>query len=120
MNVDIRARLCEARLVVERVLFVTPLAVALLAGPAYAQQAEAVGNSEVGHSTAAWLELQRSNAAAAPALPTLGAEAGYAYRRYLQSFETPIPPSFGSSVDTHGAGGGAGGATATSGEGGAY
>ncbi|NPT62426.1 DUF3613 domain-containing protein, partial [Paraburkholderia elongata] len=36
--------------------------------------------SEVGHSTRTWLGLQSSNTEAAPALPTLGAEAGLAYR----------------------------------------
>ncbi|MDR3096370.1 MAG: DUF3613 domain-containing protein [Paraburkholderia sp.] len=80
---------------------------------------EPLPNSEVGHSTRAWLELQRSNAEAAPALPMLGAEAGYAYRRYLNSFDTEIPASFGSTVQTgNGQGGGSG--SATLGGGGAY
>jgi hypothetical protein len=74
----------------------------LFAQPAHAQASDAVPNSEIGHSTLAWLELQRSNAQAAPALPMLGAEAGYAYRRYLKSFDTQIPASFGSSIDAVG------------------
>ncbi|HEY3599596.1 MAG TPA: DUF3613 domain-containing protein [Paraburkholderia sp.] len=56
--------------------------------------------SEVGHATAAWLELQRSNSAAAPTLPMLGVEAGFAYQRYIESFKTKIPASFGSSMDS--------------------
>lgn len=64
-----------------------------------------VANSEVGHSTRAWLALQRSNAQAAPAQPMLGAEAGRAYQRYLKSFDTPIPATFGSSVNSNGASG---------------
>lgn len=80
---------------------------------------ERVRNSEIGHSTRAWLDLQRSNAQAAPALPMLGAEAGYAYRRYMKSFDTNIPASFGSTIQTgNGQGGGAG--TAAPGGGGAY
>ncbi|WP_186133755.1 DUF3613 domain-containing protein [Burkholderia gladioli] len=51
--------------------------------------------SDVGASTEAWLELQRSNRAAAPeAHPFEGAAASYAYQRYLQSFSTPIPTWF--------------------------
>ncbi|MFP6558709.1 DUF3613 domain-containing protein [Paraburkholderia sp. B3] len=73
---------------------------ALLAPQAHAQATDAAPNSEIGHSASAWLELQRSNAQAAPALPMLGAEAGLAWRRYLKSFDTEIPASFGSSVDT--------------------
>ncbi|MFX1761841.1 DUF3613 domain-containing protein [Paraburkholderia sp. A1RI-2L] len=80
---------------------------------------EPVPNSEIGHSTRAWLDLQRSNAQAAPALPMLGEEAGYAWRRYMKSFDTDIPTSFGSTVQTgNGQGGGVGGATM--GGGGAY
>jgi hypothetical protein len=73
---------------------------ALLVPLARAQASDAVPNSEIGHSAHDWLELQRSNAQAAPALPMLGAEAGYAWRRYLKSFDTAIPASFGSSIDT--------------------
>ncbi|WP_258187501.1 DUF3613 domain-containing protein [Trinickia symbiotica] len=58
--------------------------------------------SEVGDATSAWLELQRSNQAAGPALPTLGAEAGLAYDRYLDSFKTKIPASFASPIETRG------------------
>ncbi|MEM5385615.1 DUF3613 domain-containing protein [Paraburkholderia phymatum] len=55
--------------------------------------------SEIGHSTRNWLDLQRSGAAAAPALPMLGEEAGFAYQRYMDSFRTKIPASFGSSLN---------------------
>jgi Protein of unknown function (DUF3613) len=59
--------------------------------------------SEVGHATRAWLELQRSNAVGSP-LPTLGEEAGWAYKRYLDSFKTKIPASFGSTFEGSGNG----------------
>jgi hypothetical protein len=81
----------------------------LAAHDAHAQASDAVANSEVGHSARAWLDLQRSNAQAAPALPMLGAEAGYAYKRYLKSFDTEIPTSFGSSIDSGSGGGGGSG-----------
>ncbi|WP_321788716.1 DUF3613 domain-containing protein [Paraburkholderia sp. J94] len=69
-----------------------------------AQEAGATApmNSEIGHATESWLALQRSNSAAAPAQPMLGAEAGYAYKRYLKSFDTEIPATFGSSVKSGG------------------
>jgi hypothetical protein len=79
---------------------------------AHAQTSPAVAKSEVGHSTRAWLALQRSNAQAAPEQPMLGAEAGHAYRRYLKSFDTPIPASLGSTV---GAGSGGPGQTGSGG-----
>lgn len=93
-----------------------PLAAAWFASAAYAQQdaaqispqERAVTASEVGHSAHAWLALQASNREGAPALPTLGAEAGYAYDRYLDSFKTPIPASFGSSIQSGGSGSGGG------------
>ncbi len=52
----------------------------------------------VGDATRAWLELQRSSRAAAPALPTLGAQASLAYQRYLDSFKTKIPAMYGSAI----------------------
>lgn len=55
--------------------------------------------SEVGHATRAWLDLQRENTAAAPALPTLGAEASLAYERYMDSFKTRIPATFASPIE---------------------
>ena len=68
--------------------------------------------SEMGHSTRAWLDLQSSNREAAPALPMLGAEAGLAYRRYMESFKSKIPDLYGSALNTgSGSGGGAMGAT---------
>lgn len=83
-----------------------------------AQPAEAtqplVRASEVGHSTRAWLDLQSSNAEAAPALPMLGAEAGLAYRRYMESFKSKIPDLYGSALNA-GNGGGNGGAMGVTG-----
>jgi hypothetical protein len=58
--------------------------------------------SEIGHATQAWLTLQASNAAAAPAQPMPGAQAGAAYERYLKSFDTPIPARYGSSFEDAG------------------
>ncbi|MFM0208732.1 DUF3613 domain-containing protein [Paraburkholderia sediminicola] len=80
--------------------------------------------SEIGHSTRAWLDLQSSNTEAAPALPTLGAEAGLAYRRYMESFKSKIPDLYGSALNSgsssgnSGGGGGAMGATGGTGPGG--
>lgn len=64
------------------------------------EQASASRNraSDVGEATSAWLTLQRGNTAAAPALPTPGAQATLAYERYLNSFRTRIPASFGSTL----------------------
>lgn len=53
---------------------------------------------DIGAATESWLALQRSNAAAAPALPTPGAQATLAYERYMSSFRTQIPASFGSTL----------------------
>jgi len=76
------------------------------AGSAFAQQtdngASAPAASEIGHATLGWLELQRSGAVAAPPLATLGEEATLAYNRYMESFKTKIPASFGSSVNQGG------------------
>ncbi|MFM0242693.1 DUF3613 domain-containing protein [Paraburkholderia phytofirmans] len=67
----------------------------------------AVRASEVGHATRAWLDLQGSNKQAAPALPMLGAEAGLAYRRYMESFKSKIPDLYGSALNTGSGGNGA-------------
>ncbi|WP_345813784.1 DUF3613 domain-containing protein [Paraburkholderia sp. PREW-6R] len=61
--------------------------------------------AEVGHATRAWLDLQSSNSEAAPALPMLGAEAGLAYHRYLESFKSRIPDLYESALSTNGGGG---------------
>ena len=78
------------------------MAIGMTMPAAYAQEASAqpaVPNSEVGHATKAWLELQSSNAAAAPARPMLGEEAGLAYRRYMESFKSKIPDLYGSALN---------------------
>lgn len=64
--------------------------------------------TEIGAATRSWLALQRSNTAAAPALPTPGAQATLAYERYMDSFRTPIPSSFGSTLSERGGGSRAG------------
>ncbi|MFM0740518.1 DUF3613 domain-containing protein [Paraburkholderia xenovorans] len=79
-----------------------------------------VDASEVGHSTRAWLDLQSSNKEAAPAVPMLGAEAGLAYRRYLESFKSKIPDLYGSTLNNSGGsvgGGGSGGGSSSGGGG---
>lgn len=85
--------------------------------PAVAQTSEAVPPvqttqpevraSEVGHATRTWLDLQSSNTQAAPALPMLGAEAGLAYRRYMESFKSKIPDLYGSALNSGSGGSGA-------------
>jgi len=76
-------------------------------------QAEAtqrpVPNSEIDHATSQWLALQRSNTAAAPERPMLGAEANLAYKRYLDSFNSKIPDFYGSSIGQATSGGSSGG-----------
>ncbi|CAE6815648.1 DUF3613 domain-containing protein [Paraburkholderia haematera] len=67
-----------------------------------------VARSEVGHATTAWLDLQRGNSQAAPEQPMLGEEAGLAYRRYMGSFKSKIPETYGSALN-QGSGGGQGG-----------
>ncbi|WP_259460572.1 DUF3613 domain-containing protein [Paraburkholderia sp. BL23I1N1] len=71
--------------------------------------------SEIGHSARAWISLQSSNAEAAPALPMLGAEAGLAYRRYLESFKSKIPDLYESALGSGGNGSGTTGSQFSSG-----
>ncbi|HTH74567.1 MAG TPA: DUF3613 domain-containing protein [Trinickia sp.] len=56
----------------------------------------------IGDATREWLDLQRTNAAAAPAMPMPGAQATLAYERYMNSFRTKIPASFGSAFSGEG------------------
>ena len=49
---------------------------------------------EPGSGTRSWLELQRSGQAAAPARPLPGPVATRIYRRYLESFDHPVPMFF--------------------------
>ncbi|WP_051180554.1 DUF3613 domain-containing protein [Caballeronia insecticola] len=79
-------------------IVVSMLCAALGAG----QAAYGQGANDIGQATQTWLTLQSSNAAAAPAQPMLGAQAGAAYERYLKSFDTAIPAHFGSSVEDAG------------------
>ncbi|CAB3758351.1 DUF3613 domain-containing protein [Paraburkholderia solisilvae] len=76
-----------------------PHAVDAVSQPA-ADASDAPPASEIGHATLSWLDLQRSGRAAAAPQPMLGAEASLAYQRYLDSFRTKIPASFGSSIDS--------------------
>ncbi|WP_260854224.1 DUF3613 domain-containing protein [Paraburkholderia sp. BCC1886] len=100
-----------------RSIFRLALALGLTVGGAnlaLAQSGEAqapVARSEVGHATLSWLDLQRSNAQAAPATPMLGAEAGLAYRRYLESFKSKIPDLYQSALGSGGSQSGSGSGT---------
>ncbi|MBI5462859.1 MAG: DUF3613 domain-containing protein [Gammaproteobacteria bacterium] len=50
--------------------------------------------SELGSDTRAWLDLQRNGQAAAPQRPVSGVVASRTYKRYLDSFNHPIPMFF--------------------------
>ncbi|VVD67524.1 DUF3613 domain-containing protein [Pandoraea anhela] len=63
----------------------------------------------LGDETEALLAVQRNNLAAGPGLPMLGATASRAYRRYLDSFNYPIPAFFATMIQSDGVGGGGGG-----------
>lgn len=52
-----------------------------------------------GNDTRAWLDLQRSGQAAAPVRPQSGVVASRVYRRYLNSFDHPIPMFFERGTD---------------------
>ncbi|APD11306.1 hypothetical protein UC34_25340 [Pandoraea vervacti] len=64
----------------------------------------------LGDETEALLAVQGNNLAAGRGLPMLGATASRAYKRYLDSFNYPIPAFFETMVQsTNGSGGGGGG-----------
>ena len=50
--------------------------------------------ADPGSGTRSWLDLQRSGQAAAPARPLPGPVASRVYRRYLESFDHPVPMFF--------------------------
>jgi hypothetical protein len=58
----------------------------------------------IGDATTALLDLQVSGSAAAPVLPMLGAAANLSWRRYLDSFNRPIPEFFNNEVGKTGSG----------------
>ncbi len=73
---------------------IVAMACAMLPGQTYAQAGDAIGDA-----AQRLLALQASNAAAAPAQPMLGVEAGAAWKRYMKSFDTAIPTHYGSSFE---------------------
>lgn len=74
-------------------------------GKAHASSAGSRSSTgRIGEATGNWLDLQRTNAAAAPALPMPGAQATLAYERYMNSFRSKIPASFGSALSGEGGG----------------
>ncbi|CAB3746982.1 hypothetical protein GQ57_15150 [Burkholderia sp. MSh2] len=82
------------------------IAFALCSGVAHAQGKPPA--SEIDHATNAWLDLQRSNRAAATPQPIDGAAGTYAYQRYLNSFKAPIPQWYGTMSGSGGGGSGGG------------
>lgn len=62
----------------------------------------------IGATTRQLLRMQTSGSQAGQSLPMLGDEATAAYRRYLQSFNHPIPEFFQSAVNKSGSGGSSG------------
>ncbi|MFM0200111.1 DUF3613 domain-containing protein [Paraburkholderia fungorum] len=103
-----------------KLIYVTLISAVLLAGSDMAaaqqsaqpsdQQAAQAPVQQVGDATRAWLQLQRSGAEGSEPQPMLGAEATAAYRRYLESFNSKIPPFFASSLQSQQGGGPGGGA----------
>ncbi len=56
----------------------------------------------VGTSTTEWLDMQREGRAAGNLLTIPGAEAGPSYKRYIDSFATPIPDQLGAEMPGYG------------------
>jgi hypothetical protein len=79
-----------------------------VARPPVVLQTVEVPATRIGDSTVAWLAIQRTGRLAAPAQPMLGVEADAAYRRYLKSFDHPIPAQLNSSVGEVSGGSGTG------------
>jgi hypothetical protein len=102
-----------------KLIYVTLIGVMLLAGSnmAAAQQADQEPAQQptrtrvqIGDATKEWLQLQSSGAEGSEPQPMLGAEATAAYRRYLESFNSKIPPFFASSLQSQQGSGPGGGA----------
>jgi hypothetical protein len=87
---------------VTKLIYATLVGAILLAGSdrVAAQQSDQPVVRQVGDATKEWLQLQSSGAEASEPLPMLGAEATAAYRRYLDSFNSKIPPFFASSLQS--------------------
>jgi Protein of unknown function (DUF3613) len=70
--------------------------------PAIAADTEADSDKRtqpaVGSSTTEWLDMQREGRAAGNLLTIPGAEAGPAYKRYIDSFAIPIPEQLSSEM----------------------
>lgn len=61
-------------------------------------------NGGIGYTTRQLLQIQTSGSQAGQSLPMLGDEATVAYRRYMESFNHPIPEFFQSTVNKNGSG----------------
>jgi hypothetical protein len=102
-----------------KLIYATLVGVILLAGSdmAAAQQADQQAAQQstptrvqIGDATKEWLQLQSSGVEGSEPQPMLGAEATAAYRRYLESFNSKIPPFFASSLQSQQGSGPGGGA----------
>lgn len=70
------------------------VALLLCAGPLAAEIPGEGHDRDPGAETRAWLQLQSSGEQAAPSPRQPGDAASRSYRRYLKSFERPIPDSY--------------------------
>ncbi|MGE5469484.1 MAG: DUF3613 domain-containing protein [Bacteroidota bacterium] len=73
------------------ILVLAVYAAGALADEPAATPARPANSAEVGASTTALLELQRSGLAAGKLQPISGEVASRSYQRYLESFSQPIP-----------------------------
>ena len=78
-------------------------------GPMPAQTRTARVHHEIGESTRSLLDMQANGSNAGKVLPILGDEASRSYKRYIDSFEHPIPEKFEQAVQTGSGSGGIGG-----------
>ncbi|MFL9902231.1 DUF3613 domain-containing protein [Paraburkholderia fungorum] len=97
---DNAVKLMYVTLVSAVMLVGSDMAAAQQAAQQPAQQSDQPPVQQVGDATSARLQLQRSGAAGSEPQPMLGAEATAAYRRYLESFNSKIPPFFASSLQS--------------------
>jgi hypothetical protein len=69
--------------------------------PAYASD-DGADRAAIGYTTRQLLQMQASGSQAGNHLPMLGDEASASYRRYIQSFNHPIPEFYESTVGKNG------------------
>jgi hypothetical protein len=69
--------------------------------PAYASD-DGADRAAIGYTTRQLLQMQASGSQAGNRLPMLGDEASASYRRYIQSFNHPIPEFYETTVGKNG------------------